>query len=130
MIILGLRTDKENSELWLANDGQVLETFTWLAHRTLAATIHEQLAAMLERHDLELHNLGAVVIYKGPGSFTGLRIGAAVGNALAYAYNVPVVGETDEDWFTKGSGRLLRGKNDKIVLPEYGAEANISRPKK
>jgi tRNA threonylcarbamoyladenosine biosynthesis protein TsaB len=38
-----------------------------------------------------MHDIEGVVCFKGPGSFTGLRIGLTVGNALAYAQNIPVV---------------------------------------
>jgi hypothetical protein len=49
---------------------------------------------------------------------------------MADAQNVPIVGETGDGWQEKGEARLTAGENDKIVLPEYGGEANITQPRK
>jgi len=67
---------------------------------------------------------------KGPGSFTGLRIGITVFNTIADTNNVPIVGETGDSWQDKAIMRLENGENDHVVLPEYGSEANITKPRK
>lgn len=43
----------------------------------------------LEKEGKTVYDISQVEIYPGPGSFTGLRVGAAVGNALAWALNIP-----------------------------------------
>lgn len=40
--------------------------------------------------------LTGIELETGPGSFTGLRVGVAVANALAYALNIPVNGKKIE----------------------------------
>lgn len=37
-----------------------------------------------------LKDIKAIEVETGPGSFTGLRVGAAVANALGFALNIPV----------------------------------------
>ena len=37
--------------------------------------------------------LGGIEVEEGPGSFTGLRVGASVAQALGYALNIPVNGQ-------------------------------------
>jgi len=71
-----------------------------------------------------------LVVYQGPGSFTGLRIGITVFNTLAYTNKWPIVGTTGDNWRQAGIQRLEQGENDEIVLPEYGGEANITTPRK
>ena len=75
-------------------------------------------------------DITGIVVFRGPGSFTGLRIGVTVANSLAYSRNVPIVGELGEDWAKKGISRIFAGESDDVVMPEYGGEANITAPRK
>ena len=78
----------------------------------------------------ELHALTDIGVMKGPGSFTGLRIGLTVANTLADDLGIPIVGETGEEWQARALGRLAAGENEQIVMPEYGGDAHITLPRK
>jgi tRNA A37 threonylcarbamoyladenosine modification protein TsaB len=151
MIILTVRTDKPEAEIGLYDNEEQLVYVTWHAHRELAETIHKKIAELLisvkisdldlsseaakisssrERCKLSLNDIDGIVCFKGPGSFTGLRIGLTVGNALAYAQNIPIVARGNSEWLEKGIKDLLAGKNDKIAIPEYGAEAKTTKQRK
>ncbi len=129
-MILTIRTDKPESELGLF-DGQAKVAYeTWLAHRQLAETIHLKIQKLLQAQGLSLRDLSAIVIYRGPGSFTGLRIGMSVANALAYGLKIPIAATTGQEWITHGIQKLLEGKGEQYVTPEYGAPVHITKPKK
>jgi tRNA threonylcarbamoyladenosine biosynthesis protein TsaB len=102
----------------------------WQADRELAKGLLGYLQAQLELHSKGWNDITAVAVYKGPGSFTGLRIGITVMNTVADANSLPIVGETGVDWQHTSIERLLKGESDNIVLPEYGGEANITQPRK
>lgn len=129
MFILTIRTDKQEAEIGLYNDGEQITYEAWQAHRELAETINKKIIDVLMAGGVRLHELQGIVAFKGPGSFTGLRIGLTVGNALAYSLQIPVVSSAGKDWANKGIDRLLHGQNETIAMPEYGALPNITAPK-
>lgn len=131
MYILTLRTDKPISEIGIFNDRTKLDYLPYKADRQLAETIHQQIETLLHKQNLDFKDVGGLVVYKGPGSFTGLRIGITVANALAYSLKIPIVGAVgDKNWLELGIDSLISGKNDESVVPEYGAAPNITSPRK
>jgi tRNA threonylcarbamoyladenosine biosynthesis protein TsaB len=130
MLILTIRTDKPEAEIGLYQDETQLAYDIWQADRKLSDTIHQRLRTLLESKSYNLKDLEGIAVLKGPGSFTGLRIGITVANALAEGLTIPIVGAEGEDWI-RGSIKLLgTGNNEQIVLPEYGAPPHITMPKK
>jgi tRNA threonylcarbamoyladenosine biosynthesis protein TsaB len=130
MMTLALRTDKPEAELYLFKDDKKLAEIKWPAHRELAETLNTKIEEILNKSSISYDKLEGIAVYKGPGSFTGLRIGMSVANALAYAQSIPIVAKTGEDWLGKSARALKSGGNDKIAVPEYGASANITKPRK
>lgn len=102
----------------------------WEANRELAKGLLRYVQDNLEKNGKHWTDIAGIVAFKGPGSFTGLRIGLTVLNTLADAQQVPIVGEIGQNWQEIGQKRLKLGANDHIVLPEYGADATITKPRK
>lgn len=130
MLILTLRTDKPEAEIGLFNDEAKLGYLTWQAHRQLAETIHLKIKDLLDSQNKDLKDLRGIIAFRGPGSFTGLRVGLSVANALADSLRIPIVGALGEAWLKNGIELLLKGGNSTLILPEYGAPVNITLPKK
>jgi len=61
-------------------------------------------------------DISEITFMSGPGSFTGLRIGASIVNTLASELDIPLYDH--------------KGKKHQIILPVYDRPANISKPKK
>lgn len=129
MLILTMRTDKPEAEIGLFSGSKKLAYKTWSAHRQLAESIHLKIHELLKSQGKDWHDIQAIVCFKGPGSFTGLRIGLTVANALASSLDIPIVGEVGQDWLDKGIQNLQKGKNDEAAIPEYGSEPHITSPK-
>lgn len=130
MIILTLRTDKPVAELGLYDGQKQLTYKTWEAHRQLAETIHSQIATLLQLIGKDMSEIEGVVAFQGPGSFTGLRIGMSVANALSYSLELPIVASQTDDWIETGIKRLLAGESDTTAQPEYGSPVHITLPRK
>lgn len=45
---------------------------------------------LLKKHTLDLTDVTEIMVDEGPGSFTGLRVGVSIANALAYTLKIPV----------------------------------------
>lgn len=102
----------------------------WQADRTLAKGLLAYLRDQLAKHGKTFTDVTAIGAFKGPGSFTGLRIGLTVLNTIADAQQVPVVGATGDNWQSEAIAKLQSGENEKIVLPFYGSNAHITKPRK
>lgn len=130
MIILTIRTDKPDSEIGLYDNDTQIAYEMWQAHRQLAETLHAKIKQLLTTNNRKLSDIGGIVCYQGPGSFTGLRIGISVANALAYAADISIIGvEGEADWLERGLKEIQAGKTDKVIMPAYGAPVHITRPK-
>jgi tRNA threonylcarbamoyladenosine biosynthesis protein TsaB len=105
-------------------------TNEWQADRELAKHLLEYLQEHLEKSGRMWNDITGIGAFRGPGSFTGLRIGLTVLNTLANTQQIPIVGATGDDWQTKALMRLTRREDDKLVLPFYGSEAHITKPRK
>lgn len=111
-------------------DGERRWSYEWQAERTLARDMLAYLRDRLAEHDASFVDLSGIGVFRGPGSYTGLRIGLTVLNTIATDRQIPIVGSTSEDWQQDCLDRLHAGESDDIVLPEYGSEARVTKPRK
>jgi len=92
------------------------QEYTRFGRYDLAEKIFSFIHDKLQENGADWPDITEITFFSGPGSFTGLRIGAAIVNTLADQLNIPLY-----DQF---------GVRHQIILPEYGRPANISAPKK
>jgi tRNA threonylcarbamoyladenosine biosynthesis protein TsaB len=124
MSILTIRTDKPEAEIGLYDKAGVMQEYLkWEAHRQLAETLHGQIKKLVDNQQAGWKSITGIVVYAGPGSFTGLRIGVSVAN-------VPITAAPGDDWIKTGITKILNENNHESVVPFYGADVNITTPKK
>jgi len=90
--------------------------YTWESGRELAEGLLRFIHERLVENGKDFKDISEITFMSGPGSFTGLRIGAAVVNALAHELGVPL--------------KNHHGETVPIIIPDYGRPANITAPKK
>ena len=84
--------------------------------RDLAEKLHQFIADKLDENNITWQDISEITFMSGPGSFTGLRIGASVVNTIANELQIPLFDH--------------HGKKHPIIIPDYGRPANISSPRK
>ena len=130
-MILTLKTAGMETELglWRGPD-QSVATDWWESGRQLANDLLAHIERLLTGHGTGFKDLTGLIVFAGPGSFTSLRIGLTVANTIAYANTRPIVSGSGDDWIKDGFTKLKSAKPGDFVMPEYGAEATITQPKK
>lgn len=89
--ILNIETSTEVCSVVLAKDGGILfekGSTEGLNHSELLTVFIKEL---FTENNLQMEILDAVAVSKGPGSYTGLRIGVSVAKGLCYALDIPLI---------------------------------------
>ena len=107
MKILGIDTTGQTASAALVEDDKLICEFTLNYKLTHSQTIMPMIAEIIERSETDKASIDCIACAAGPGSFTGLRIGLATAEAMAYswqcllhgvdtlkalAYNIPIEG--------------------------------------
>lgn len=97
MVIVALDTTTRAASVALARDDRVVEESAGDPAQPTAARLPGELMALLERHGVALSEVDVFAVATGPGSFTGLRIGIATMQGLAFAARKPLIGVSGFD---------------------------------
>jgi tRNA threonylcarbamoyladenosine biosynthesis protein TsaB len=90
--ILNLETATKNCSVSISKNGELLILKELCeAQFSHAEKLHLFINEVLQNTNLELKDLSAVAISKGPGSYTGLRIGVSSAKGLCFALDIPLI---------------------------------------
>lgn len=91
MKVLGIDSSGLVATVAVAEDDNLLAEYTVNYKKTHSQTLLPMLDEIVRMTELDLSTLDAVAVAAGPGSFTGLRIGAATAKGLGLALGKPLV---------------------------------------
>ncbi|MCJ7736975.1 MAG: tRNA (adenosine(37)-N6)-threonylcarbamoyltransferase complex dimerization subunit type 1 TsaB, partial [Anaerolineae bacterium] len=91
-MLVAIDTSTDTSSLALHDGFQLRVEHTWEAPRRHTVELLPRLATAFDRLGISADDLSGIAVARGPGSFTGLRVGMAIGKGLALARGVPIVG--------------------------------------
>jgi tRNA threonylcarbamoyladenosine biosynthesis protein TsaB len=92
MILLAVDTSTASCSVALFNGDRLLEEAIYTAGKTHSRHLMTMIQRILEGCRCDPADIGAIAVTRGPGTFTGLRIGISTVKGLAAATGVPVVG--------------------------------------
>lgn len=90
-IILHLETATRSCSVALSDNDRLLALKETQRENSHAEMITVFIQEALTEAGLQIHQLDAVAVSKGPGSYTGLRIGVSTAKGICYALNIPLL---------------------------------------
>ncbi len=89
--ILQIETATTNCSVALSENGKTIAVKEVSDGYSHAENIHVFIKEILAESKLKHTDLSAIAVSKGPGSFTGLRIGVSAAKGLCFALDIPLI---------------------------------------
>lgn len=135
-------TSSTTAQVALTNEDKVIAVESWEVLRNLSDKLLPNIEKLLQKNKLRPEDLNGIIVYLGPGTFTGLRVGVTVANALAYSLNIPIAGvkgksfgkekfivselkPIDPEILLKRGKKILAENPEIPVVPFYGKKPNV-----
>ena len=92
MLILALESSAKAASVALCRDGVLIAQSQQCSGLTHSCTLLPMAEQMLKNTDTKLADVDAIAVARGPGSFTGVRIGVAAAKGFAWGRDIPCCG--------------------------------------
>ena len=116
-LIINLETTTKNCSVSLAKDGKVISVKEinegGYSH---AEKLHILIEQVCDEQSVKLSQLNAIAVSKGPGSYTGLRIGVSAAKGLCFGLDIPLISVD-----TLKSLAISSNKSDGFIIPMLDA---------
>lgn len=114
MKILYLETSSKNCSVAISDDEKLLCVCEEVSENyKQSESLHSFVEWALEGAEISLKDLDAVCLGKGPGSYTGLRIGAASAKGFCYGLKIPLIAVNSMQSMIEP----FLGKNYELIIP-------------
>lgn len=118
--LLFIETSSKNCSVGISRDGVLLavqeQNKSSFSH---AEKLHLFIHSAIKQADLKREELQGVVVGKGPGSYTGLRIGVAAAKGLCYALDIPLLSVSSLEALAQAAGDVA--PRDSYIIPQIDA---------
>lgn len=91
MKILALDASGIVASVAIASEEEIIAEYTIKHKKTHSQTLLPMIDRVLQFAEVDLNDIEYIAVTEGPGSFTGLRIGAATAKGITQALNIPIV---------------------------------------
>ncbi len=135
-MIFFINLNKKFVEFSLVSDRKIINQLKWKSDFSLSEKLLIKIDQFLTKNNLKIESLKAIVVYKGPESYTGLRIIIATLNALSFAIKIPLIGISQEEieksqksFIVLGIEKFKKKKFSQFLIPIYWHLPKITKPK-
>ena len=92
MKVLSIDTSSKIASIAIIEDGRVLDEMHVLSEEEHSQTLMPMIEKIFNDNNMDLDEIDLIGCSRGPGSFTGIRIGIATAKAFSDAKNIPLIG--------------------------------------
>ncbi len=90
-MLLAIDTATRYASIALYDASGVVVEKSWRSENNHSVEVLPAIARSVARQEMDPSNLTAIAVAKGPGSFTGLRIGMSIGKGICMALDIPII---------------------------------------
>lgn len=117
-VLLNLETSSTNCSVCVAKDGKILAIKELnSANYSHAEKLHVFIEEVVKEAGVTLQDIKAIAVSKGPGSYTGLRIGVSAAKGLCYALGIPLISVST----LKSMASQIKIKGNEVLIPVLDA---------
>jgi len=98
MKILAINTALKESAIALIDGKKVIYEKSWKSSSDEAEKLMPEIDKMLKKSKADYGEIKKIIVLKGPGSFTGIRIGITAANTISYLLKAPIYSLTTFDY--------------------------------
>ncbi|WP_163970897.1 tRNA (adenosine(37)-N6)-threonylcarbamoyltransferase complex dimerization subunit type 1 TsaB [Oceanobacillus halotolerans] len=120
MNILAIDTSTQVLGVALLHDDKVVGEVMTNSKKNHSIRLMPAIHQLMEESNMNPNQLDRIVVAKGPGSYTGVRIGLSTAKTMAWALNIPVVGVSSLEVLAY-QGRYFDG----YICPYFDARRNL-----
>ena len=119
-LILNIDTAQETARVSIAENGKVLLAAENNIQKDHAAFLHKAIEQLCNDLSIPIKLLSAIAVSKGPGSYTGLRVGMSSAKGLCFALQKPLI-TIDSLMLLANDGLKQISITDSIICPMIDA---------
>lgn len=109
MKVLAIDTSNNSLGVAVTNSEQVIGEYITNLKKNHSVRVMPAIEKLLQDCEMKPKDLEKIVVAKGPGSYTGVRIGVTIAKTLAWTLNIPLVGVSSLQVLAAGAGRYFDG---------------------
>lgn len=118
--ILAIDTSTNVLGVALIDDEKVIGEHITNMKKNHSIRIMPAIESLLKECDTKTSELSKIVVAKGPGSYTGVRIGVTIAKTLAWTLNIPLVGISSIEVLAASTGRYFNGAISPLIDARRG----------
>ena len=119
-VILSIETSTPICSVALHQNGSLLASKENSSEKSHAAYLIPMILEMLDTTGIGFDDLNAIAVSKGPGSYTGLRIGVSTAKGICFAKDLPLIGVNTLEAMARQVLRLYKA-DDILICPMLDA---------